>query len=166
MRSSSWFLWWWYLSLDQNDMKRQVKCLSERSVLHASAKTLRLETRQHEENSRKVREVMGSKPGRNWFMLGVRWEPLEGWAEEWYAWFGFNWMTVSTGYRMTEQDWEQDLGDQWEGYHNKPGARWCSLAQRGSTGGNEKRACSGGGSPWHVHMLFFFSHITSHSLWI
>ena len=44
----------------------------------ASAKTLRLETRQHEENSRKVREVMGSKPGRNWFMLGVRWEPLEG----------------------------------------------------------------------------------------
>ena len=25
---------------------------------------------------------MGSKPGRNWFMLGVRWEPLEGFEQK------------------------------------------------------------------------------------
>lgn len=53
-----------------------------------SAKTLRLEQGQHEENSRKVREdfgegsKLGSKPGRNWFMLGVRWEPWEGFEQK------------------------------------------------------------------------------------
>ena len=30
---------------------------------------------------------------------------------------------MSTGYGMTEKDLEQSLGDQWEGYHNKPDAR-------------------------------------------
>ena len=47
-----------------------------------SAKTLRLEQGQHEENSKKVREVVGSKAGRNWFMLGVRWEPWEGFEQK------------------------------------------------------------------------------------